>query len=263
MCSYTPLSKEHQEKQFLGDFGFSGKVLKSGMQDTKCYAFSSLSGSKKTQLNLFPAQSKLEPFGSSNLDILVTVQTPILPLCRKLLTPQHQEQVLIGFSQSIYPQPLSTFGPKAHQSQWKARFLLLLLRRRSGLSSPWVLPGDPPLLWNTAGRHKEALGRLVVGGGKFSNGTADRGQGRELESTPFPILADVWATGSQLTDSFCLNQFSFIHLFEQHILISPYVLDTHVGAIGVRFSMTRTLNIILTESLVINYNSDPFLAKSF
>lgn len=66
---------------------YSGKVLKSGKQDTKCYAFSSLSGSKKTQLNLFTAQSKQEPFGDSNLDcdILVTVvffdhQTLILPL---------------------------------------------------------------------------------------------------------------------------------------------------------------------------------------
>lgn len=126
------------------------------MQDTKCYAFSSLSGSKKTQLNLFPAQSKLEPFGSSNLDILVTVQAPILPLCRKLLTPQHQEQVLIGFSQSIYPQPLSRFGPKAHQSQWKARFLLLLLRR-SSLSSPWVLPGDPPFYGTLQGGTRRLL----------------------------------------------------------------------------------------------------------
>lgn len=242
--------------------GSQGKVLKSGMQDTKCYAFSSLSGSKKTQLNLFPAQSKLEPFGSSNLDILVTVQTPILPLCRKLLTPHTNNRFWLVLA-SPYIHSHCPGWPQSTSEPVKSKISSVTPEKEKRPLFSMGATRRPPLLWNTAGRHKEALGRLVVGGGKFSNGTADRGQGREIESTPFPILADVWATGSQLTDSFCLNQFSFIHLFEQHILISPYVLDTLVGAIGVRFSMTRTLNIILTQSLVINYNSDPFLVKSF
>lgn len=119
----------------------------------------------------------------------------------------------------MYPQPLPRIGPQPSQSQWKTSCLFWpswesgLIPKGDTRETPFyrTVQGGTRRLLAENGAGCWVVGRLWQ--------ILERSEQREGETawegslSLFPILDEiVWASQSQGTDSFCLNQFPFVYL---------------------------------------------------